>query len=561
MDCRFLLARLYIDLLCRIPTKRRVSKALDVLPEGIDRTYLEAWHRVCAQSPDQADLGKRILSWIVHATRPLGVQELRHAIAIEEEDEEIDPDGLLDVATLTSFCAGLVIVDEQRGLFSLVHPTTQEYFDKHKRDLFPAAHENIAATCTTYLRMRPFRDEGALDDYDAFYERRCTCPLLGYAAVNWGFHAAMADSVKAKNDSFSFLNNEPVRAAAWQALLFNNVEAEWSRYYESNEFGSSKSFSVALHVAAYFGLISVVQTFLGLGYDVDQLDGTGRTPVHWAILGNQNTILEYLLEHGANANAEIENDNETLRRWGSAVSGWKLPLPLAAWLDNRTAIECLLHHGAEINKISKSGRTYTALYAAIFIQSRSVTQVLVENGADVNLDFEGLRFTAKYGILECLKMVVDAGLSNFNIQRALASAAASSNYSAVVFLVEHGANVNGFSEPLESCKDADSLSPEERQTPLVLCAVRPSGPGNEKSFKCFQYLIEAGASLDRVGARARWNGDVPIGPQLTAVQSSTAAYRGRLDMAGSLLERGADMNLSLGEYIALSGALSAEDLY
>ena len=174
-----------MDLLCRIPTKRRVSKALDVLPEGIDRTYLEAWHRVCAQSPDQADLGKRILSWIVHATRPLGVQELRHAIAIEEEDEEIDPDGLLDVATLTSFCAGLVIVDEQRGLFSLVHPTTQEYFDKHKRDLFPAAHENIAATCTTYLRMKPFRDEGALDDYDAFYERRCTCPLLGYAAVNW----------------------------------------------------------------------------------------------------------------------------------------------------------------------------------------------------------------------------------------------------------------------------------------------------------------------------------------------------------------------------------------
>ena len=365
----------------------------------------------------------------------------------------------------------------------------------------------------------------------------------------------MADSEKAKNDSLSLINNEPVRAAAWQALLLNTVEAEWPLYHELNEFGSSTLFSVALHVAAYFGLFSVVQAFLGLGYDVDQLDGTGRTPVHWAIIGNQNTILKFLLEHGANANAEIENDNDTLRRWRSAVSGWKLPLPLAAYLDNRTAIECLLHHGAEINKISKSGRTYTALYAAIFIQSRSITQVLVENGADVNVDLEGLRFTAKWGNLERLKMVVDAGLSNYNIQRALASAAAGSNYSAMVFLVEHGANANGFGEPLESCKETDSLSPEERQTPLALCA----GPGNEKSFKCYQYLIEAGASLDRVCARARWNGDVSNGPQTTALHR--AAYRDHLDMARSLLVHGADVNLSLGEYVALSGALSSEDLY
>ena len=550
-----------MDLLCQIPTKRGVRKALEVLPYGIDKTYSEAWHRVCTQSPQQAELGKRILLWIIHATRPLKVQELRYALAIEDNDEEIDPDGLLDVATLTSFCAGLVIIDKQRGLFSLVHPTTQEYFDKHKGGLFPVAHENIAATCITYLRMKPFRDEGALDDYDKFYQRSCTCHLLGYAAVNWGLHAAMADSEKAKDDSLSLINNESVRAAAWQALLLNIVGEqefgpEWpiktplSFLSRDDEFNSSKSFTVALHVAAYFGLISVVHTFLELGYDVEQLDGTGRRPLHWAIIGKQNTMLEFLLEHGANANAELENDHGSLRRWGFMVSEWKLPLALAAYLDNRTAIECLLRHGAEINKISKSGNTNTALSAALLNERRSATQVLLENGADVNADVEGLTRAASYENLEFLKMAVDAGASNPNMQQALASAAASSNYSAIVFLVEHGASANGFGEPLDS-----PLA--EAHTPLVSCAAQFSDTENPKSFQCFQYLIEAGASLDRVCDRRWWYRDVDIGPKTTALH--TAAFHGRLDMVRALVERGADVNLSLGEqHTALSSALGTE---
>lgn len=314
----FLLARLYMDILAHIPTKRGVRKVLTKLPKGYDDTYAEAWNRILAQRPQQAELGKRVLSWIVNATRPLRTQELQYALAVEEGDEELDREGLLDVEKLSSFCAGLVIVNEQSNLVTLVHPTTQEYFSNHKGDLFSRANEEIAAVCVTYLLMKPVSDGGVLTDPEAFRQRWIENPLLGYAAVNWGVHVRESKSELSTKISLSLLRSDQARLAASQALILNTVGTkdwgtEWPvldlEFYDLARTVESqnKLYHVSLgplHLASLFGLLDSLTTLLQQGHEVDEVDAMSSSPIHWALIEKQHRMLEYLLEQGSNPNAE-----------------------------------------------------------------------------------------------------------------------------------------------------------------------------------------------------------------------------------------------------------------
>jgi hypothetical protein len=63
---------------------------------------------------------KRVLSWITYAVRPLSVKELQHALAVMPDTTYIDPDDITDDEILTSICAGLVVIDEERNVIGLV---------------------------------------------------------------------------------------------------------------------------------------------------------------------------------------------------------------------------------------------------------------------------------------------------------------------------------------------------------------------------------------------------------------------------------------------------------
>ncbi len=171
LDGMFLLARLYGDSLVDLPIQRDVRDALRILPEGRDETYIQAWDRVNTQTARKRELGTQILLWVVNAERPLRLIEMQHALAIREGDDELDATGFISLATLTLYCAGLVVVDEQRKSLSLGHAKAQEFFNARKKDRFSKAYEVMASICLTHLNLQNFRNEGALSDLRLFTDR------------------------------------------------------------------------------------------------------------------------------------------------------------------------------------------------------------------------------------------------------------------------------------------------------------------------------------------------------------------------------------------------------
>lgn len=156
------MARLYLDTLVHNKTRRKIKNALDTPPDGLDSIYEELMARIRLQNPkDHAELALKDLSWIFYAVRPLTVTEVQHALAVEPGDVELDEDGIPDQDLLVSVCAGVVMINNNRDTISLVHYTTQEYFQQSRKHILEHASKDISRTCLTYLQFDAFEDMGA----------------------------------------------------------------------------------------------------------------------------------------------------------------------------------------------------------------------------------------------------------------------------------------------------------------------------------------------------------------------------------------------------------------
>ncbi|KAJ0425455.1 hypothetical protein BJY00DRAFT_180645 [Aspergillus carlsbadensis] len=116
-DGMFLLAKLHLESLRGKRTRGHVEEVmlrlqLQVKGHGaLQSAYENALERIDSLQSDDRAWATSVISWVVHARRPLKVQELQHALAVRTGNRELHPDyipALSALCEILSLCAGLV---------------------------------------------------------------------------------------------------------------------------------------------------------------------------------------------------------------------------------------------------------------------------------------------------------------------------------------------------------------------------------------------------------------------------------------------------------------------
>ncbi len=359
------MAKLHMDSLTKQPHRKALRLTLENLPPELDETYNDALARIRSQDKEDTNIAHRVLGWVTHATRPLTMKQLQHALSVEPEQADLDEETLIDEELLISTCLGLVTVDHTSEEVRLVHYTAQKYFEHRLLELIPDNHLRIASTCLTYMSFKTCqnihvttsrKEKKALGDRYA---------LLDYAGSNWGVHAQRDDS-KLVQQILRFLSPRATYLSSRLMIggltsLFeasNHKHWDYPVKYETRVSGHN--------MAAYFGLQHTLMTLLSEASGIkDMIEST----LLICSAKGYHTLVQLLLDRNANINSCSWLDYT--------------PLHLATIKGNLAVTKLLLDRNADVNK-RHSPISLTALESAAKDDSAAVLHAALKHSAIVD---------------------------------------------------------------------------------------------------------------------------------------------------------------------------------
>ena len=190
----------------------------------------------------------------------------------------------------------------------------------------------------------------------------------------------------------------------------------------------------AIHVAALYGHINVVQTLLDNSAYVDEEDITGkRRPLHFAAASRQRPMVEFLIGQGAQIDAKARN----------AVQ----PIHQASWAGSIEVLDALIGAGAAIDCSDIFG--YQPLHWAILtFHQPEVIRYLVNRNADVEAKTSdgsrAVHLTCRTESKNLRTLLALGAKTDFDdgTDSALITAINSENQIAVEMLLKHGVDPN-----------------------------------------------------------------------------------------------------------------------
>lgn len=522
-DDRFRWAACQLDGLSKCLNRKTLRTALATLPPTLDQTY----ERILSTlSEAHSEYALRILRWLTFSARPLSVNEIAEAVAIDtERDPAFDRDDVLeDPLDALQICSSLVTItinynehDEPQEIVVLAHYSVREYLVSDRiwegkaakygmRD--DVCHDAIARSCLSYLL--PLEQAELPPDF--LQEFR----FAEYSAQCW------IDHVRKTSEQSEEMDQLVVRL-----FLKNNSYINLRRLCDRNNHPANSDFRYGqekltdpLHYAAGLGLERVVKLLLDAGADVNAHSELWGSALQIASHHGHELTVKLLLEAGAEVNAQCSRFEGTAL-WEASCCGHEPLVKLllnvgadvnaqsrgqldalgaASYKDHKQIVKLLLDAGANVDAhgsiynasalwaasnwgheqivelLLKAGADVnarcrdhkTALEAASFEGHERIVKLLLDSGADV--DLQGTLSAASYrGHERIIKLLLDAG-ADAHDGDALAVASHSGHEQIVKLLLDIGVDVNAQKKHEDSALQAASRRGHKQIVELLLNA-------------------------------------------------------------------------------------------
>ena len=497
----------------------------------------KALQRLQSQPSTLSELAKKVLTWISTAIRPLKIEELQIALALEGADSaSAVADNIIPESIVSDTCAGLVEVDATSGVVRFIHYSVKHYLDEiHYLDP-QEAHTLIVDACVAWLLLNTTSSRDCLA-YENVRHLLEGTPFLAYAAQYWGDHIA-------------HIKDPKLQSALALPILRDNEGANFTYrvYYAALWKGLDEcpQSVTGLHLAAFFGLRDAVTT-LSITQDVvNAHDSRRRAPLYLAACRGYVEIIRDLIDRGAELKGRGESRYSRARSklwWYPAWARGEDSTPAieAAVEGGHTeAVELLLEKGAEFGLTS--GIHSSSLEAAVFKGHIEITRLLLSRGAPVSPST--LQASVYNGDIHTFSLLLDRLPSQAleeakrrpgpahrmpqpDLSRALYASALANRFACAKELLDRGVSVN-------------------RQTSGIYNTALQAA-ASQDHLEMMRLLIEGGADVnvtEDLGDRS--SNIYHYARHGCALQA--AAHNGKIAAARMLIEAGAEVNVCTGHF-------------
>jgi len=346
-------------------TMRQLLAVLDQLPRSMEAQYERILNR--CKKPREA---MQILSLIIAARRPLSLEEIYVILSFRDNGyscHDLDLQGCDQVSNIVRYACGLFVrvVD---GKIYLLHETAREFLvrpfglgsNRHGAGSWKssiglvASHSKLAFTCVKFMKMR---NRARPAPFSAF---------LSYANQNWGYHVLEAWQLVRESGQRQYIQ----KMIGW-GLDMQLVDANGRSLLHHTLDAAEVNLEHVRLVISHGGL-------------VQSADRENMTCMHYAALRREYGVIPVLVEAGFNVNARVIRGNPTgfMATWdGSNVqrnSTEKLGLTAlhaAAFFGRPDNLRLLLDEGADVNVQNETGRTALHLVLGLSLGGRRLYDI------------------------------------------------------------------------------------------------------------------------------------------------------------------------------------------